>query len=227
MITITVEVDSSGAMDMLAGLEKQVKFATAVALTKTALEAKEAMPAAMEKALDKPTPFTKRGIFTRRATPANLEAVVGIMDAQANYLRYQIEGGTRLPGAGGLRLPAAINVDEFGNIPKGLIKKLIAIANKEKKLGKVKARRIKVSNKVDLFYGDPEDNGRRPMPRGIYKRIDLGNGRGQLIPLVVFPVVSAKYRPRFNFEKEVAAVVAKEWDKQFAEAFAYAERTAR
>lgn len=224
---ITVKTDFSGALAKLAAVEKQVKFATAVALTKTALKAKEAMPAAMEKALNKPTPFTKRGIFTRRATPDRPEAVVGIKDAQAKYLRYQIEGGTRRPDAGGLRLPAAINLDEFGNIPKGLIKQMIAIANKEKKLGKVKARRIRVSNKVELFYGDPDDNGRAVMPRGIYKRIDLGNGRGQLIPLVVFPVVSANYRPRFNFEKEVAAVVAKEWDKQFADAFAYAKRTAR
>lgn len=225
---ITVDVRGIDAVKAhMTGIGKQVKFATAVALTKTALRAKEAMPAAMEKALNKPTPFTKKGIFTRRATPDRPEAVVGIMNAQAKYMRYQIEGGTRRPGAGGLRLPAAINVDEFGNIPKGLIKQLIAVANKEKKLGKVNSRRIKVSNKVDLFYGDPDDNGRRAMPRGIYKRIDLGNGRGQLIPLVVFPVVSANYRPRFDFEKEVAAVVAKEWDKQFADAFAYAKRTAR
>ena len=78
--------------------------------------------------------------------------------------------------AGRASLPAAINRNEFGNIPRGLIAQLVAVANRERKLSRVKARRIAVSSKVELFYGDPEDQGGRRYPRGIYKRVSLGCG---------------------------------------------------
>ncbi len=149
------------------------------------------------------------------------------MAKQAEYMKYQIAGGSRLPGAGGLRLPSAINVNEFGNIPKGLIRQLVQVANKEKRLGKVKARRIKVSRNVEIFYGDPDDVGSKRYPRGIYKRVVMSGGRSRLIPLVVFPQVMASYRPRFDFRRLSEAVFREEFDSLFAEAFQEAQRTAR
>ena len=108
----------------LAGMQKQVRYAAAVALTRTAGAVKDAMPAVMERELDRPTAFTKRGMFVLRATPAKLAATVGFMDLQANYLKYQIAGGTRTPSARGIKLPGNITLNSFGNIPKGLIDKL-------------------------------------------------------------------------------------------------------
>ena len=230
MIEISVKVEGVDRVKaFLDGRQKQVRYAAAVALTKTASDIKEAMPAELDRALDRPTPFTKRGIFVKRAEAraSVLQSVVGFMPKQAAYMLYQIEGGVRQPGANGLRLPSAIKVNDFGNIPRGLIAQLIAVARKEKGLGRVKGRRIRVSNRLTLFYGDPTDVRGRPSPRGIYKEVDLGAGRKQLVPLIVFPKVAAKYKPRFLFRQFAERIVAARWQRNFDDAYVYAIRTAR
>lgn len=212
---------------VLLGLSKQVDYAASRALNATGKAVAAAMPGELRRLLDRPTPFTQRGVrVLRYANRARLETVVGFMDAQAKYMAWQIAGGARRPGREGLRLPAAINRNEFGNIPRGLIAQLVAVANRERKLSRVKARRIAVSNKVELFYGDPEDQGGRRYPRGIYKRVSLG-ARHQLIPLIVFPVVTAKYKPRFPFERIATDIVRREWPRQFDTALAAALATAK
>lgn len=211
----------------LNGLSKQVAYAASRALNATGKAVSEAMPGELRRALDRPTPFTQRGVrVLRYANKARLETVVGFMDVQAKYMAWQIAGGARQPGREGLRLPAAINRNEFGNIPRGLIAQLVAVANRERKLSRVKARRIAVSSKVELFYGDPEDQGGRRYPRGIYKRVSLGV-RHQLIPLIVFPVIAAKYKPRLQFERIATAIVHREWPRQFDAALTGALATAK
>ena len=46
----------------LEGMGKQVSFAASKALNATGKKVADAMPAEIEKAIDKPTPFTKRGV---------------------------------------------------------------------------------------------------------------------------------------------------------------------
>ena len=116
------------------------------------------MPEELERALDKPTPFTKRGVrVLRYANKAKLEATVGFMAAQAKYMELQIAGGTRQPGRAGLKIPAAIQLNQYGNIPRGIIAQLVAVARKEQGMKKATSRKVKVSGKLDLFYGDPPD----------------------------------------------------------------------
>lgn len=224
MITVNVQ---GNLTTWAANMEKQVKFAAAQALTQVAGKVKDAVPAALDRSLDRPTPFTKRGLYVRGARRDNLVAEVGFMAKQAEYMRYQIAGGTRDPGKKGLKLPASIQLNDFGNIPKGLIAQLVKVAQQEKKLGKVKARRIKVSNKVEIFYGDPADVGGHKFPRGIYKRIDLGGGRGQLVPIIIFPNKAARYRARFDFRKLAEDIVRKDFDGLFHAALQNAMATAR
>lgn len=223
---MNIVVDVKGVEAVKANLSrmgKQVTFAANVALNATGKKVAEAMPGEIDKAIDRPTPFTRKGVrVLKYANKANLEATVGFMQAQAEYMKWQVEGGTRNPGPAGLRIPAAINVDAFGNIPKGVIGKLIAVARKERGLAKATARRVKISNKVDLFYGDPTDQKGKPWPRGIYKAVN-----GQLIPLVIFPVKVARYRQRLDFPRLAAAIVAKEWQQQFDGALRAALATAR
>ncbi|MBZ0105427.1 MAG: hypothetical protein K8H84_07320 [Sulfuricella denitrificans] len=228
---ISIKVDTTGldkTIAQISGMAKQVNYATAVALTSVAKKAQAAMPAAMERELDRPTPFTKGSIFVSPARKENLAAIVGFKDRAATYMAKQIAGGTVNPGKAGLRLPASVQLNQYGNIPKGLIGQLIAVAKKEGKgLTKRKSRLIKVSNKVELFYGDPADVGGHNFPPGIYKRLDLGNGRRQLIPIIIFPRVAAHYKPRFHFGAEVEKIVRREWDSEFNRALEYALRTAR
>lgn len=221
-----ISVDITGieaAKARVAGMGRQVAFAASQALNATAKAIADAAPAELEKNLDRPTPFTKRGVrVLRYASKDRIEATVGFMTAQAKYMKWATAGGTRNPGAAGLKLPAAIQVNEFGNIPKGVIAKLVAVARKEGKLGKVTARRVAISNKVELFYGDPKDQKGKVWPRGIYK---IANGA--LIPLILFPVKAARYRVRFDFEKLATGIVRKEWSRQMDAALANALRTAR
>ena len=221
---ISVDIKGLDAVKAnLAGLGKQVAFAASNALNATGKAVSDAMPAEIDKVIDKPTPFTRRGVRVLKfANKGRLETTVGFMKAQAEYMRWQIEGGSRQPGAAGLRLPSAIKVNEFGNIPKGLINQLIAVARKEGKLGKVKARRVQVSSKVALFYGDPLDKTGKTWPRGIYK---VAND--SLIPLVVFPVTTARYRAIFDFPRIAEGIVRREWSRQFDRALSDALRTAR
>ena len=192
---ISVKINGLEAVKAkLAGMGKQIPFAASKALNSTAQKVADAMPAELERALDRPTPFTKRGVrILRYASKAKLETTVGFMAAQAKYMALQIEGGTRQPGKAGLKIPAAIKLNEFGNIPRGTIAQLVAVARKEQGMKKATSRKIRVSAKLDLFYGDPKDQTGKNWPRGIYK---IANGA--LIPIIIFPQVAARYRARFD-----------------------------
>lgn len=214
----------------MVNMEKQVRYATAVALTRTAKAVKEAMPAALERDLDRPAHFTKKGVYVKGATPANLVAEVGFMDRQAKYLKYQIAGGIRTPSARGIKLPGNIELNSFGNIPRGMIDKLKAAAQSGQ-LSRAIGRKLGAGDRrkgaapIQLFYGKPTGRGWEKAPMGIWRRIP---GRpGKLVPVIVFEDTPARYKPRFNFHGEAERIVRSEWDKQFAAAFAEAMRTAR
>lgn len=231
MLSISVKMVGLDALKAnLANLQKQTRFATAVALTRTARAVKDAMPAAMERELDRPTSFTKRGLYVKGASPARLVAEVGFMDRQASYLKYQIAGGTRTPTARGIKLPGNITLNSFGNIPKGLIDKLKQSAQ-DGTLGRGIAKKLGVGNRrkgaapIQLFYGKPTGRGWEKAPMGIWRRVP--GTPGKLVPVIVFEDTPARYRPRFKFHEAAAAIVRREWDRQFASAFAEAMRTAR
>lgn len=221
---IGVEIKGLAALQArISGLGKQIPFAASKALNATGKAVADAMPAEIEKAIDRPTPFTKKGVAVLSyANKARLETVVGFRRIQAEYMRLQIEGGSSRPPGGRLKLPAAIKLNEFGNIPKGVIAQLVKVARKEQGLKKATSRRVKISAKVDLFYGDPKDQAGKVWPRGIYKAVN-----GALVPLILFPQTTANYKPRFDFHGKAKAIVEREWPKQFEAALAESTRTAR
>lgn len=186
---------------------KQARFATAVALTRTAQDVQRAVPAALDRALDRPTDFTKRGTYVLAAKKDKLESVVGFRQIQARYMRFQIEGGTVRPTAAGIKLPGNIQLNAFGNIPKGTIARLKAAA-KSGTLGPAIARRLNVQGNrrkgaapIQLFYGQPAGKGWEKAPVGIWRRIPPATpgGKGKLVPVVVFEDTPARYRARFDF----------------------------
>lgn len=208
------------------GLQRQIDFALARALTQTAYKVKEAIPGFLDQKLDRPTPWTKSGTYVDRATPRNLQATVGFKPIQSSYLRWQAEGGVRAPKRQALRLPSAIKLDAYGNLPRGIIAQLIAVARKESRLTKRKARRIQVSKNLDLFYGDPADVGGHKSPPGIYKIVKTGT-HSRLIPLIVFPATVARYDKRFDLRDLARPIVAREYNALFNAALRDALSTAR
>lgn len=192
----------------LQGQAKQVRFATAVALTRTAKKIQERMPDVMERELDKPTQFTKRGMFVKPARKDNLTAVVGFRDIQAKYLRFQIEGGSRQPRSAGIKLPGNVELNSFGNIPRGLIKRLKAAAQNGT-LGAAIAKRTGGAAKgAKLFLGKPKGKGNLPM--GIWRR-----EAGKLTPVILFVDQPVRYRKRFNFTAAAQKIARDEWQSIF------------
>mgnify|MGYP003126729206 FL=1 len=107
--------------------KKQIPFATSVAINNTLFDLKKEMSKQMDKKLDRPTPFTKRGFFINKAKKNLLVGVLLMKDIVANYMQYQIEGGTRTTGKQ-IPVPYKPNarLNKFGNIigkRTGLIKK--------------------------------------------------------------------------------------------------------
>lgn len=93
--------DGQSLRDRLKGFERQIPFATALALTKTAQAAQRDVVAAMSLSIDRPTRFTLNSTFVRPATKSKLWAEVGIKDfaakgtPAARYLFPIIHGGDR------------------------------------------------------------------------------------------------------------------------------------
>jgi hypothetical protein len=204
-------------------LHPQFQFAAAVALTKSVKAAQAVMPSVQQSVFDKPTTFTTQGFYTQAARKDNLQAVIGVKDKQAEYLAYQIKGGSRAPKRKALRLPSVVQLNEYGNLPAGLIRQLVARAKAGKRATGSQGKRFGVSTKVDLFYGAPGD-GR---PAGIYKRVVVSSTRHQLVPVVVFPQRSANYTRRFDFYGEAEKAVRDAFPRELASAWEMALRTAR
>lgn len=73
-------------------------------LNGVAFEARREIIAGMDVDLDRPVPYTKRGIVVDKARSAGgnlraLESVVRVQPIQARYLHWQIDGGVKRPGA--------------------------------------------------------------------------------------------------------------------------------
>ncbi len=213
----------------------QVAFATAVALTRTAVKVKAAIPAGLDKQLDRPTPFTKNGTYLVRAEKNKLVAEVGFKDLQSKYLRLQQDGGTQEAGEAGIRLPGNIQLNAFGNIPRGLIKKLKDAAENGslapaivKRLGGSTGKRKKGAKAVQLFYGVPQGKGWENAPAGIWRRVEGTNGGpGKLIPIVVFEDTPAKFKKRLDLGAIARPVVDEHFEREFVAALQQAMATAR
>ena len=98
--TFDVTTDIDMALKGLSALdEKNIGFAVARAMTLTGQFAQKKLNAAMEAAIDRPTPYTMRSTFVTFAKPTNLFMEVGIRErsrsrtAAGKYLQALIKGG--------------------------------------------------------------------------------------------------------------------------------------
>ncbi len=125
-------------------VERQVPFATSLALNETANEIRSAIRMTMEQVFDRPTPYTLRSLWVERARKGDLRARVTFRESAGKglsahkYLSPQVEGGPRsqkrsekafdrvgLPmghyvPAGGARR------DAYGNMSRGQIVQLLS-----------------------------------------------------------------------------------------------------
>ena len=145
MIRVTLE-GARRASDQLARYEKQIPFATALALTRTAQIAKREIEKEMSSVFDRPTRWTLNSLRLFPAKKDKLEARVWMKNEAdksspaTRWLNPEIEGGPRQDKASerNLRnrgiLPAGkyiapgkgAKLDRFGNLTKGTITKALS-----------------------------------------------------------------------------------------------------
>lgn len=222
MMQISVSHDLHRTQSWAGRMKEQLPFANALALTRTGQDVGDALSKALPQHLEDPTPFTMKAFGVQRATKQSQRAVVFTKQAQEQYLKWQIFGGSRPPARKAQKLPSNIKLNQYGNIPRGEVQRLVALAREGKKVSKARGRKLGISNKVDLFYGDP-NNG---MPPGLYKRVGSGDD-GVLVPLVVFPAQNVQYEKRFPMfeigQRVVGQVYAGHWRTAFEQAMASAK----
>lgn len=248
-------IDVSGAIRQLTAHaedgQKQVAFATRVALTRTAAKVKLAEEKEMRDVFRNPTPYTMASLYVRPATSANLTAEVKLKDfagkatPASKFLSAQIAGGQRgqkrferaLQSVGamppGYRIVpgAGAKLDSYGNMNRGQIVQILAFfrafpeagykANMTAQ-GRAKlARGTRARQGFAYFAGRP---GNR-LPLGIYQRFGFAAGSA-IKPVMIF-VRSAIYQPIFDFEYVAEQTVQAEFTGEFVRALAEARGTAR
>lgn len=252
MIGIKVEIKGLEALKAhLAGKSKQVRFAAAVALTKTAKLVEDTERKEMRDVFDRPTPNTLASLFVKPATPLSLSATIGIKNfagkgiAASKYLAAQIAGGTRrmkrfekaLQSVGALppgyrAVPGdAAKMDGFGNMQGGQIVQILSFfkafpeAGYKANMSEKQRERLAKGNKKNVgfayFVGRP---GNR-LPLGIWQRFNFGYGSA-IKPVIIF-VPGTVYEAVFDFEYVARKTVDRTWAAEFDKAMAMAMSTAR
>ena len=134
--------------------------------------------------------FTKRGFFYENSTRRNLTAKVFIGEKQAEYLKFQILGGTRFPDRQSLMISTdKTKLNKFGNITRATYNNLI-------------------NDKVKYFKGVPKGKAGKNY-EGIWER-DGRSARhpsGRRIRMVARYIDQAQYQPIFPYAKIAKRVV--------------------
>ena len=130
MITINVSSDIDRlAANLRRDVFPQLPFATAKALTDTAKDVQRTVTREIDAVFDRPIPFTRKAIGITYANKRTLTSKVFIKDIQAAYLDLEIIGGTRTPKGRALVLPVDQPTNQYGNLPRGKVKALLARAD--------------------------------------------------------------------------------------------------
>ncbi|MFD2112035.1 hypothetical protein [Thiorhodococcus fuscus] len=145
---INIELDGLNAViRRFEQLSADIKPAVAAGINRTmdAMEQHELV--AMERELDRPTPFSLNAIQIFKARASRLDAVLFVKPIQARYLKYAIKGGL-IPV--NITPTRAARLNKFGNLP-GKRRGLEGIAGKA---------RTKFVGEVNGIYGVWQRYGR-------------------------------------------------------------------
>lgn len=252
MLTVRVQTTGFPAWQKyLKGMERQLPYATMLALNQTAEFAQGMVKAETRKVFDRPTHWAINASFVKYAKKYRLEASValkgrdkGVVDRETNFLYPEVYGVARgrkametaLLRAGALRsneflVPAEdLPLDPFGNVPVKLIRQILSqLKAAEKndagysanKTTSVRSRRTVA--KAGTFFVPPPRSG---LPRGIYQRVKTGFGWATRM---VFKIVvgKPKYRKRLDFYAIGQQAYNKHFAREFDTAWQRALATAR
>ena len=114
---------------------RQIPFVTSRALNSSAFDARSAVQKALPKFLDRPNPFTIKGVQVGKSTKKKLIAAVGFASktfgklprnagtAPAKYMKRLIAGGVRKKKTNrGIPVPVNARLNKFGNLSRNYLK---------------------------------------------------------------------------------------------------------
>lgn len=236
MIQMSMKLDMTKTNASMAQIQKQIPFATSLALNGVANQARIDVGRALPQLIDRPTPYTKKSLQFEKATKKNLVAYVGFAGAgfgqmpsgkgrigfpASEYTRRLEKGGQRVPASGrsAFLLPGQYAnksgeniVDRFGNISRGRGQKIKNLITKAK------------AGKGNYFYGKPK--GKPAAPAGVWKRMGA-DGQGRIVLLFHFGNRAQYSGNQLQFGPRVHASVRKNFKAKFASAMRKALRSAR
>ena len=254
---ITVKVDSSGMLKLqaqIAGMGKQVRFATMRTLNAAAYEAAQATSKEMARVFDKPTSWVLRSVRYVKARKDKLESSVdfdfwgnkqGV--TVAHVLKAEIYGGQRklkrheialqrigiLPPGQFIVPGDAAQMDAYGNMNPGQINQIMSwfqafgeqgYRANMRDGGKRLARGNKKTGQRGFAYFVLHKPHGKLLP-GVYQRYDFGGYGSAVKPVMIF-VRFAKYRQRLDFYGLAERTARSAFNAKFHEYLNEAIRTA-
>lgn len=247
---ISIKLEGMGGFEAkLRGLQKQVPFATSVALNRTAKVLEDAERAALGGGtFDRPKPQTTRATYLKRSTKQHLVAEIGLKNRQmgipaAEYLHANIKGGARAYKRSELMLKQAgilpegmftvpgkgATLDAYGNMSRGQIVSILSFfrtfgntALNSKRMNMTdKARATRARRATDYFVVPVASKALKLYP-GIWQR----TGNNDLKPVLMF-VSRPQYRAIYHFGEKAIKVAHAVFQQEFKTALAQAMATAK
>lgn len=195
----------------------QLPFATALGINDVAGQIRDAEQSGLERDLDRPAPFTRRGLAVSRASKRKLNAVVGFKRIQADYLALQATGGKRRAKRRAVVVPVNQRLNKYGNMPRGALKR--ALGKPDVFSGTVKG--------VAGVWQRPKRGARRTKLGGAQSgRVGTVGARKGLKLLAAFKS-SVDYAPRLKFVPRAHRLAQREIAPAIARRLAYAVKTSR
>ncbi len=239
---MNIEMDISPALRLTTTVLKQIPFATAKALTKTAQQAKLDIVANMKTVFDRPTPYTLNSLYIKPATKTDLESEVFIKNDSttgtpaSKYLAPEVYGGGRnmkrgekalinkglLPSGSYLVPGQGLKLNQYGNITSGMMIKILSgvSATTDRYQYQTKRSIKRQGANAGSYFVVSEPGGRLPL--GVYQRLS----EGHVAPLLI-AISAPHYRERLSFFKLARETYQRVFNATFNKALADAIATAR
>ncbi len=248
MTTISVRLEGFSALAASLGEQaRQIPFAASQALNATARSVRTATLAEMAANFDRPTPLVMKSLFITPATKAKLQASVYLKDREiggknirsmAEIIGHQFAGGTRLRkrmenaftdagliGIGEYLVPGPdAKLDQYGNLSRGQTQQIYAALRlfRDPYQNATQSARSRRNAKAAGRIHWSDGKGANKLRRGLWATDARGFPK-----LLLLAIPTPVYRRRIDMDKQVAAIVASEFDAHFDAALKKALATAR
>jgi len=191
--------------------EKQIPFAIAQALNAMGKNVMVAEKSAIKTEFPTATPFTIGGVGQQKARKDRQQTTIYLRDVTATYLAPYIDGGKHHLNSRALLNPKAINLNQYGNIPKNRLAQLRGQASTF--IGAVKTKSGIING---VWRRLPAKAARKGQPAQA-ARLQLLIRFGDALPV----------KQHLNWADTARAIVAKSFDAEFGKAMAKAIATAK